>query len=407
MHLDPFHLTYCTNIHPARGFAAVWKSLERHALPLKASLSPDAPFGIGLRLSGEESRELLAGDTLDAFRAWLAEHGLYVFTVNGFPHGPFHGEAVKAQVHAPDWRTEERVAYTLRLARILEVLLPEGIAGGISTSPLSYKPWVNPRDEAVWRLVTENVVRVAEVLFSLWRERGTLIHLDLEPEPDGLLENSAELSAFFERWLLPYGAQLLAARVGVTEAAARDALLRHVQVCFDTCHVALAYERPTEVLERLRALGIRVGKLQVSSALALTPEDPEELRRTLAPFDEPVYLHQVVQRHRKGMLTRFADLPEALATPLAPDAAEWRVHFHVPVFVARTDHFRTTQETILETFAALREGGFTDHLEVETYTWSVLPEALRLDLTASIARELEWVKAALHLPGPLGFSANP
>lgn len=334
---------------------------------------------------------------MKAFKAWLLENGLYVFTMNGFPYGPFHGEAVKEQVHAPDWRTEERVAYTLRLVRILAALLPEGVTGGISTSPLSYKPWVNLRDEAVWRPITENVVRVAEALFALRRERGVLIHLDLEPEPDGLLENSDELIAFFSDWLLPRGAPLLAARVGITEAEARDALLEHVQVCFDTCHVALAYERPAEVLARLRAHGIRIGKVQVSSALRLTPEDPEGLRRTLAPFDEPVYLHQVVQRNAGGTLTRYPDLPAALAAPLAADAAEWRVHFHVPVFLARTehDHVATTQETILETFAALRERALTEHLEVETYTWSVLPKALRRDLTALIARELEWVKGAL------------
>lgn len=389
------HLTYCTNIHPARGFPAVWESLERHALPLKASLSPDAPFGIGLRLSGIESRELLEGDTLGAFKAWLDEHGLYVFTLNGFPHGPFHGEAVKAQVHAPDWRTEERVAYTLRLVHILAALLPEGVTGGISTSPLSYKPWVDLSDKAMWRLVTENVVRVAEALFELHCERGVLIHLDLEPEPDGLLENSVELVDFFERWLLPHGEKLLSARLGVTEAEAREALLRHVQVCFDTCHVALAYEEPAEVLARFRTCGVRVGKVQVSSALKLRPEGGEGLRRTLSPFNEPVYLHQVVQRNRDGTLTRFPDLPEALHAPLGADAEEWRVHFHVPVFLERTDRFGTTQETILETFAALRREAFTEHLEVETYTWSILPDALRLDLTASIERELAWVKGAL------------
>ena len=177
MKLGQSHLTYCTNIHPAKGFPEVWESLKRHALPLKASLSPDTPFGIGLRLSGDESREVLRGDTLTEFKHWLDENGLYVFTMNGFPYGPFHGEAVKAQVHAPDWRTDERVAYTLRLAQILAELLPEGVTGGISTSPLSYKAWVDERDAATWHKLTENVVRVAEYLAKLYAERGVLIHV--------------------------------------------------------------------------------------------------------------------------------------------------------------------------------------------------------------------------------------
>src|SRR3954463_15066406 len=108
-------LTYCTNIHPAHGWADVFENLRRYTPPLKARLSPDRPFGIGLRLSGAESSELLIGDRLGAVVAWLKQEGLYVFTLNGFPYGPFHRQPVKAMVHAPDWREEERVAYTLRL----------------------------------------------------------------------------------------------------------------------------------------------------------------------------------------------------------------------------------------------------------------------------------------------------
>jgi len=391
---DNAHLTYCTNIHPAKGFPEVWESLKRHALPLKASLSPDAPFGIGLRLSGEESRELLEGDTLSAFKAWLDAHGLYVFTMNGFPHGPFHGQAVKAQVHTPDWRTDERVDYTLRLARSLAELLPGGVTGGISTSPLSYKAWVDEHDVATWRHLTENVVRVAEGLVRLRAERGALIHLDLEPEPDGLLENSAELVAFFETWLLRDGAGMLAKRLGTSEEAARETLLTHVQVCFDTCHVALAYEDPAEVLARFERGGIQVGKVQLSSALELTPQDAETTRRNLEPFNEPVYLHQVIQKNRTGRLTRFPDLPEALAAPPQADAERWRVHFHVPIFLERTEAFATTQRTISRTLELHRQRPFAEHFEVETYTWSILPDALKLDLTASIERELRWAQGA-------------
>ena len=33
----------------------------------------------------------------------------------------------------------------------------------------------------------------------------------------------------------------------------------------------------------------------------------------------------------------------------------------------------------------------TNHLEVETYTWEVLPEELRTRIDDSIGRELNWV----------------
>ncbi len=388
-------LTYCTNIHPGNGWDEVYAELQRYAPELKARLSPDAPFGIGLRLSGAESRELLDGDRLRSFKDWLDEQGLYVFTLNGFPHGPFHGQPVKEQVHAPDWRDDERVAYTLRLIEILAFLLPEGMDGGISTSPLSYKRWVNIGDAATWELLTRNVTRVAETLVRVRQEQGKLLHMDIEPEPDGLLENSAELVRFFEDCLLTSGACGLARSLGVTVEQARAHLLEHIRVCFDTCHVAVAYEDPVEVLDRFARVGIKVGKVQVSSALkVILPQFGTKrmaLERALRPFAESTYLHQVVQRNYNGTFDRFPDLLEALREIYAPPAVEWRVHFHVPIFIERFADFGSTQDTILHTFELLCERRFTRHLEIETYTWGVLPPDLKLELGESIGREYEWV----------------
>ena len=256
MRLDPdgvFQLTYCTNIHPSNGWDDVLANLRRYALPLKARFAPDAPFGIGLRLSGVESRELLTGNRLAQFRAFLDEQGLYVFTLNGFPYGPFHNQPVKENVHAPDWRDDERVDYTLRLIEILAALLPPGMEGGISTSPLSYKTWLDADDEATWDLLIRNLVRVAAAMVRLRQDLGTLIHVDIEPEPDGLLGSFDEFAGFYEARLLPAGAVLLAAELGVSEAEASDCLLEHLRVCFDACHVAVGYEDPATLLDRFAA----------------------------------------------------------------------------------------------------------------------------------------------------------
>src|SRR5438067_2302660 len=199
---DFFHLTYCTNIHPGNGWSEVYGNLQRYAPALKARLAPSDAFGIGLRLSGRESSELLQDDALQQFQAFLQAQGLYVFTLNGFPYGPFHQQPVKAQVHAPDWRDEERVRYTLRLIEILAFLLPDQVDGSISTSPLSYKTWVDIQDPAAWRCLTYNIVRIAEALVRVKHEQGKLIHLAIEPEPDGLLENSEEVVRFYTDWLL-------------------------------------------------------------------------------------------------------------------------------------------------------------------------------------------------------------
>ena len=371
-----FGLTYCTNIHPAVGWPAVRASLERYAPTLKARLSPGQPFGLGLRLSGDESRELLQGTNLDEFAEWLDAHGLYVFSLNGFPYGTFHGTPVKAHVHAPDWRDDERVAYTLLLVHILARLLPADLDGSISTNPLSYKTWIDQSDRASWQLMARNLVRVADAM----AETGRDIHLDLEPEPDGLLERSDELVRFFEDWL--------------PAAVAR----KHIGVCFDTCHMAVAAETPALVLDRFDAYGIRVGKVQVSAGLvAPMPAD----RQSLARFADPVYLHQVTQRNTDNTWQHYPDLPEALAAPDEPRAAEWRIHFHTPLFVERYGPFGSTRASIVETLAELQRRRTCRILEIETYTWDVLPPDLKLDLSESIAREYEWVLSILGAGVPV------
>jgi hypothetical protein len=390
-----YHLTYCTNIHPGNGWSEVFANLQRYVPALKARFAPHKTFGIGLRLSGRESSELLQGDHLQQFQDFLQERGLYVFTLNGFPYGPFHQQPVKALVHAPDWRDEERVAYTLRLIEILAFLLPNGIDGSISTSPLSYKAWINMQDTAMWRGFTRNIVRIAEVLVRVKHEHGKFIHLAIEPEPDGLLENSEEVVRFYTNWLLEEGAHMLSNSLSISRDEARSHLLEHIRICFDTCHVAVAYEAPETVLERFDQIGIKVGKVQISSALKVAFPDEEVARADIAcalePFAESTYLHQVVQRNHDGSLRHYPDLIEALPYIQDQQIAQWRIHFHVPIFIDRFPRFQSTQDTILDTLDLLAQRRFCRHLEIETYTWSVLPDDLKKDLGDSIAREYKWV----------------
>jgi hypothetical protein len=407
------HLTYCTNIHPADGWAGVRANLEQFAPALKRRFSPGAPFGIGLRLSARDARQLLAAG-VDEFRGWLDREGLYVAIINGFPHGAFHKTVVKADVYAPDWRDPERVRYTVDLVEILTRLVPDGLDGGVSTAPLSYKAWMSGDDGTAWQQVTENVVRVAEVLARTHRETGTLIHLDIEPEPDCTLETSAETIQFFETWLLPYGGPLLAERAGVGIDEAHRLLLEHVRICFDCCHFAVEYEEPLVAIAQLSRAGIQIGRVQLSSAVRVAlPGEADAARRTadrLRRFTDPVYLHQVVER-RGGALAHFPDLDVALdSRPIAsqpvisPDSSEWRVHFHVPLFTGEYEGLGSTQDYVKTVLHAARAQGFTRHLEIETYTWDVLPGGLKIDLLESIAREYDWVLESLKEEpvGPVG-----
>lgn len=389
-------LTYCTNIHPGEHWSDVWESLKQYTIPLKGRIAPNEAFGIGLRLSAIASREILEEDQLQKFKAWLDDHGLYVFTMNAFPYGGFHRERVKDDVHTPDWSTTERMEYTIRCFDILAHLLPEGMDGGISTSPVSYRHWFTGDPDklaTVWEKGCIHMAEVAAHLAALKSERGIHMHLDIEPEPDGLLENTREMIDFFEKQLIPIGAPYLQRKLGISASEAGEMLYEHIQACYDVCHFAVVYEAPSYTFSAWKKAGIKVGKVQISAALKATfPEGAEARTPIVEAFEqlnESTYLHQVVARRQDGTYRSFNDLPEALPQILDPETVEWRTHFHVPIFIDTYDQLAATRDTIevvLQDHKAV-----TNHWEVETYTWEVLPEEIRFGLVDSIERELRWV----------------
>jgi sugar phosphate isomerase/epimerase len=391
-----FHLTYCSNIHPGNGWPEVFCNLQKYAPALKSILSPDAPFGIGLRLSAKESATLLLqGGEIDRFKSFLDDNGLYLFTLNGFPFGAFHRQRVKAGVFAPDWRTEERMRYTLRLIEILRRLLPEGMEGSISTSPLTYKRWMIPNDPASWESMVDHLVQIASTLVFAKEESGKGIHLDIEPEPDGLIENSAEVIDFFQKYLLPIGGPLLSGAIQQSVHRAEEALLEHIRICYDTSHMAVEYEEAENALNRFQKEGIQIGKVQISAALEVTvPSDQKALQTfsdRLYPFSESIYLHQVIERHPQGALHRHADLSDLFPITRSLSPREWRIHFHVPLFFSGEETLRSTRDETARLLRLLGKRRFTSHLEIETYTWDILPTELKRDLVESITEEYRWV----------------
>ena len=384
------HLTYCTNIHAGEPLDEVMAGLARHLPEIKAGVAGAGPFGVGLRLGQAAASRLREPAALAQLKRFLSAGNYYVFTINGFPYGAFHGRAVKEDAYKPDWSTPERLAYSDLLADILSELLPAGQEGSVSTVPCTFKPWAAGRLEAI----TEQLIRHVAHLVGIAAKTGQTIALALEPEPHCYLETIDEAVAFFNGHLFSRaGVARLAAITGLSPAAAESAMRRHIGVCYDVCHAAVEFEDPKASIERLRAAGIQIPKLQLSSALKVAAFDQQSARH-LAAFAEPVYLHQVVQR-KDGVLRRFVDLPQALADAAA--GGEWRVHFHVPLFLEEMQHFGTTQAFLAEILRLHRAAPISRHLEVETYTWDVLPAAYRkVSLSSAIARELNWVKARLQ-----------
>jgi hypothetical protein len=394
------HLSYCSNIHPGESWAEVRANLGRHVVAVRDRLMPEGDFGIGLRLSARAAEELAAPQVLAEFRDFLARQRLYVFTVNGFPYGSFHGTRVKEGVYRPDWCSPERLRYTNQLADLLAALLPEprpgeqALEGSVSTVPGAFKPALGgPHDVA---LMVEHLLAHVAHLVALQARTGRRITLALEPEPHCFLETLDEVIAFFEGELHgPAAVRRLAALSGIDAAAAAQALRDHLGICLDLCHAAVEFEHAAQGLRRLERAGIRVHKMQISAGLRLPVLDTAALE-ALRRFDDAVYLHQVVEQGPGG-LRRFADLPEALAS--LPDGAadrEWRVHFHVPIFLDRLTPFASTQSFVREVLALHRERPVSAHLEVETYTWDVLPEPFRSGtVDEAVARELAWVRTEL------------
>jgi hypothetical protein len=377
------HLGYCTNVHAGFDLSTTKANLERHAVPIRRQVCPTEPLGIGLWLSNASLTEALAGDEADDFANWLRNHALTPYTLNGFPWGDFHNVVVKHAVYQPTWADPRRLQYTLALIDFLDALLPKGHYGSISTLPIAWGTPAPDQEEladaaaALWRVV--------DYLEALEQRSGRWICLGLEPEPGCVLQRSGDVVDFFTRFFPSETAR------------------RYLGVCHDVCHASVMFERQADVLRAYRAAGIRVAKVQVSSHVRMTlsdsidPAQRAAAIKQLATFAEDRYLHQTCVSIDGGTPQFFEDLPLALQTiDASVGAQDWRVHFHVPIYVESFGCLQTGREEIRECLREIDLTGDTVHLEVETYAWNVLPESLRpVDLNDGIVKEIQWLRDAV------------
>lgn len=390
------HLAYSTLVHPGDTWAEMRESVETFAPAVKARLSPDAPYGLSLRISAASAETLTADhDERVRFRRWLDDHNMYVFTVNAFPYGPFKGRVVMEQVYEPDWFTEDRVRYTMQVADILAEITPPSVAPSIQTAPLAFRPNVT-RDGDVGRL-TENLLRVVSHLVDVERRTGRRVKLALEPEPYCFLETTEETVRYFQDhvWSAD-GIRRLARLTGLPASEVVGLVRRHLGVVFDICHQSVQFEDIAASLRLLRDSGVPIFKFQAAAALRV-PEVTSEAIEALTPFADTIYLSQTTES-RDGKLTRRLNLSDAIEAWRADPTGrrEWRTHFHLPIFLTDLDGLRTTRPGIEEALAVHADTPLSDHLEVETYTWDVLPAHLKTgDITEYVSRELDWMRDTL------------
>ncbi len=383
-----FRLTFCTNVLPDTEPDAIVRRLQEVA-PASASAS----LGFGLWLSASTAHALQQGTAAADFHARLAAAGYHVFTLNGFPYGDFHQDVVKEAVFRPTWAEPERLAYTLALGELLAGWMPAGETGSISTLAGGYK-----------RLDTKASFspRCGGALVKLalaWREvedrTGVRLVLGLEPEPRCTLETTSEVVDFFETHVLGPAGRMVGQASGVSGTQLEELVRRHVGVCYDACHQAVEFEEPVAALDRLKRHGICLAKLQITNALEVRQPYLSDTRERLQAFAEPRYLHQVSRQTEHGV-----DLCDDLSVVLAHDDPDWwdadlwRIHFHVPVHRDEVSQFHTTRDDLVACMRKVLHDDLTRHLEVETYTWGVLPGEAE-DLAAGLAAEMEWTERTL------------
>jgi sugar phosphate isomerase/epimerase len=389
------HLTYSTLVHPGDDWEQMWESLTTYVPKVKARIAHNQRFGVSLRLSASSAQTLVRSAAERAkLKKFLGDNDMYLYTVNAFPYGAFKGTVVKEQVYEPDWRSEERTRYTMNVADVLADVCPADVAPSIQSAPLGFKPRVTGDD--VVASYTDHVLRVAAHLVELEARSGRSVTLALEPEPYCFLETTDETVDYFTRHLYSgAAAEALARLAHIPISEAHVALRRHVGVVFDICHQAVEFEDIAESLQKLVDAGIPIFKLQEAAALHM-PQVTQSIVDTLKRYANTIYLTQTVEK-KNGKLTRFLNLEDAFAAwERDPGPREWRTHFHVPVFLDDLGPFRTTRFAIEDALRFHKLKPLSRQLEIETYTWDVLPDNLKTgDIVDYVCRELDWVRGQL------------
>lgn len=378
MSLSTLPLSYCTNVHPGLNVSEVIQGLQQYTIPTQDKLNRKIAAGLWLPATAIDEIANTPAQ-FEQLRDALHQGNLTCYTLNTFPFGNFHSERVKDQVYLPDWSTPDRLNYTVRCAQLLEKLMPEGVEGSLSTVPLGFKG--HEKDEDFLPECIDQLLNLAATLDDLHDETGRVVRLAVEPEPLCILETTTETIEFFRKL---FDAAITRGQL--------DVVKRHIGVCYDVCHQSVEFENVKESIQKLAAEDIRINKVHITCALRLeSPANNPEARSQLASFVEQRYLHQTFIKTGDQIQT-VTDLSEKLC--LEPDedgilnADEWRIHFHVPVNQESQGLLGTTRNDLKLALEQVAELDYAPHLEVETYTWNVLPGGEQLTLIEGLTSEL-------------------
>lgn len=383
MKCQKFHLAYCTNIHPAETWDETFAVLNEHTLKVRDGLiksgvlNSSELYAIGLRLSAIAATQLREGDNLANFKQWLIEKNCYIFTINGFPYGQFHETRVKENVYKPDWTEQSRLDYTNNLFEIIAELAPLESGGSVSTLPGSFKSF-----QANEETIFSNLYKCSQHIKTLAEKTGKDLHLGLEPEPLGHFENTIETLEFFKKFK----------QWAQSNQLSIENITKYIGVNYDTCHFALEFDDCEDSLNAFSNAGIRISKIHLSNAIELSPSSKDAIE-ALKVFNEPTYLHQfMLKKASNNEVIKFADLPDFFKSNQVIEEDDMaRVHFHIPLFHQPAHPLRSTESHAIEALDLLKRNQVQcPHVEIETYTWGVLPTEMQRPLVEQIIEEYHW-----------------
>ena len=412
-------LGYCSNLHAGESVRAIRAGLEEFTLPLKQRLGVTGAFGVGLYLPAPAARHLASEEGSEDLAEWIAfcgGEGIDPFTFNAFPYGDFQQDGLKEAVYEPLWSEIERGQYTFCVAQVAQALqagLPFSDPRShisISTHPGAHVSQVD--GTAGLHACSRGLAAAVLSLVQTQREDAPPVVLSVEAEPWAIAGDSLALAEYLVV-VAVRAAALLRDQGQVASNEAERLVAQHLGTCLDACHSAVEFET-VEAALRLAASQGPLGKLQYSSALRLRqPAAHAPGQAALLGLDEARFLHQVNGRPKRvgQALLRAEDLP-ALRTALQDPAQapawqacdEWRCHFHVPVDMPHFEGLETTRDyadKILLGLLAAPETWRTQelHVEIETYTWSVLPGVQEGSVLDGMQAEYEHVLDCLARSG--------
>jgi len=399
-------LAYSTNVHRGEGLGDIYRFMTEFTVPIARRVFGGGESGLELCLGSRSSRELSRRKNLEAFRTFLGENRLALFSVNAFPLLDFHAARVKERVYRPSWDEPERSRATNRIAGILAALLPEGVQGSISTLGGIFRP--RGHDPPTFRRLAAGYLKTLESLARLEAETGKTIVLAVEPEPDTTMETARDVIDFFEAYLFPVAREVWRRR-GISRSQCESILRKFFTVNFDTCHFSVLFRDLVGSLHELERAGLGVGKIHATSAISLcNPYDAPAAYARFRGMQEPRYFHQFCGRDESGVIVwRGLDLdalPRRLVRGRHPYVSELRSHYHVPLCLGSWNRLDTTRDETRALVVETVRRRLCSQFVVETYTWPILRGEARL--VEGISREISWLRGALGEAGMRGRSSR-